>query len=197
MKVIPIFTTTSSSWYQEKADIVAKNLSTTKGREEIKFEVISIKAPKQPQIAPDKEGNMRISWDWMEYYFNTEGYDGLIFHFTPYYKKKWQLAPKINGSRYSQSIDRPVFWLCCEKEGREGYKDLSNFERILYHEWGHYDEDLDMALPQESVHNMDYKLKAIDLHHKIVDLRPYNFNKKIQPLLEKIVYLMKYVLPKS
>lgn len=200
------YTTSKSSWYAEKLRLVFDDLERTKGREPIEFDVFE-KRPEQPDIIKDKDGDYRISWDWFETHFDTD-YDGVIFHFTPYYRRKWGIDSHLNGSRNSRSKRKPMYWVCCEKGVAEGYEgvmlyrngqnkmgDLTDFERINYHEHAHYDEDVDdndgNLLTDSSVHDFDYRLKRIHQYHLLVDYRGQSLRHRFDRLMSDIIRVVK------
>lgn len=191
-----IYTTTSSSWYQEQANQAAFYLSQTKGRGKVEIDVVSIRAPRDVQTLTDREGDTRIMWDWFQQQFPKKEYDGVGFHFTPYYKRKWGLTK--NGSKHSQNKDYPEFWICCEKEEAKGYTLLSNFVRLVIHEVSHFDEDLDDGignkLTQESVHRWDYEFKAIHHYPKFVDYRGYIIRRKVNKAINDVINFVRKAL---
>lgn len=186
---ITIYTTASSKWYQQEADYVASVISTTLP---CSFVVKRIKAPMNPITLVDSEKDTRFAWDWFTKQFPLET-DGVAFHFTSYYKKKWRLTK--NGSKNTLNKTYPEFWLCANKgEMAKGYENLSEFARLLFHEMGHFFEDLDDAfgdkLVQESVHVTDYQLKKIHLYHTLIDFRGFELKQKVSRLVRTI---MQYV----
>jgi len=196
-----LYTTESPAWYQERANNVAKAWSQTKGRGECTIEVKRIAAPKTVERVVDELGNNRIAWDWFRTYFPKEDYDGVFAHFTPTQRDAWKLTRKdgksFGGSRNGHNREYPEFWVCTRKEGRAGY-DISNFERILYHEMAHFDEDLDNdnlnLLTQTSVHTVDYELQKIHLYHLLVDYRGYHIKQAVNRIMVKIINLAKKFL---
>jgi hypothetical protein len=186
--IYTLYTTTSSKWYREQAIIAAEYLNKTEGRD-LKIKMVHVKPPRGIQTIVDSDGDIRFSWDWFTAHFPNEK-DGVGFHFTPYYKKKWRLAKRINGTKNTRNKDYPEFWMCTGKEDVEGYE-FSNFVRILIHEISHFDEDLDdrngNRLVQESVHIMDYKMKKIHLYPLLVDYRGYLLKRKINKLTNQVV----------
>ena len=187
MKYI-LYSTSKSYWYQEQANIAAQYLRKTKGREDLDIVVEYVKPPRYPQVIKDKAGNVRLNWDWFDQTFDKGEYDGIGFHFTPYYKRKWGLTK--SGNKNPKNKDTPQFYFACEKEMAEGY-DFSNFVRLLIHEISHFDEDLDdnngNRLQQESVHIVDYKLKQIHLYPQLVDYRGYLLKRKVNALVNKVI----------
>lgn len=182
---ITLYTTVSSSWYQKKADEVARNISKVTPCE---IQLRRIRAPKDPVFIVDGDGDRRFAWDWFNTQFTGEA---VGFHFTPYYQKLWNL--KINGSRDPDKKENPVFWFRADKSTAKGY-DISEFERLLYHEIGHFFEELDDAfgnkLTQDSVHITDYDLKQIHLYHHLVDFRGFNFKKKVAKVIGQVINLV-------
>lgn len=186
-----LYTTASSDWYRKKCIKIAERLSNTKGRGEVSFEIIEIEPPQLISLVKDNQGHVRFDWNWFGFNFPTNRTSGAFFHFTPSYKRKWGISPEINGSRNSDNKDYPEFWLCCAQEKADGYADLSNFERLIYHELGHFDEDLDDdkgdLLPQDSVHTWDYDLKQIHNFHILVDYRAQSLKEKIRQLFISMI----------
>lgn len=185
-----IYSTTKSDWYKAEADIASAYLS--KNGREVEIEVRHIYPPRNPQTITDQDGDTRFSWDWFTQHFPNV-YDGVGFHFTPYYKSKWGISRRINGAKNSINKDYPEFWMCCEKEDAKGYDLISEFVRLLVHEISHFDEDLDdeygNTLTQQSVHRWDYEFKSIHHYPRFVDYRAYRFRKKIAALTVKVVAL--------
>lgn len=185
-----LYSTSKSSWYQGQANLAALYLS--KNGRKVEIEVRHVRPPRNPQMIIDSDGDRRFSWDWFTQYFPNE-HDGVGFHFTSYYKRKWGISPRINGSKNTMNKDYPEFWMCCEKEEAYGYDLISNFVRLLIHEVSHFDEDLDNdygnTLTQESVHRWDYELKSIHHYPKFVNYRAYRFRQKIAALTVKVVAL--------
>jgi hypothetical protein len=199
MKKYILYTSSSSKWYKEQADLFAAEISKTPGRGEVKIDVVR-KIMRNPVIITDSDGDRRPSWSWLERYFPIGDYDGLIIHFTPYYRSKFGIKRTLGGSRRSKEKLRPYFWVCAD-QGRapRGYpKTLSNFLRIMFHEQAHFDEDVDNqvgnVLTQDSVHTMDYKMKKIHLYHYLVDYRGQAIKEAVDKLLVQIIKLARKVL---
>lgn len=173
-------------------------LNKSKGRENLKIDVVHTNTPRKPQTTVDKDGDRRLNWDWFTQYFDKGDYDGVGFHFTDYYKDKWNLS--VRGSKNSLNKDYPQFFFACGKEeAPTGYPDsISNFVRLLIHEISHFDEDLDNelgdGLPQKSVHIWDYELKAIHFYPQFVDYRGYNIKKKVNKLVSDVINFVSKVL---
>lgn len=174
MKTYILYTTSRPTAYQARADAIAAGWSKTKGRGEVEIVVTRVK-PVKPRVVVDADGDRTIDWTWFsQQYPNT--HDGVIYHFTPYYRKRWGISESVNGSRNSANRDFPQFWVCCDADATaKGYADLGEFERLMYHEHAHFDEDQDdtvgNVLTQDSVHTLDYKMKQIHLYHLLVDYR--------------------------
>lgn len=192
-----VYTTSKSDWYQKEADKAAWYLSQTKGRD-VEIDVVHVRAPRNPQLIKDSDGDTRFSWDWFSHYFEKDYDDGVGFHFTPYYKKKWGISERINGSKNTVNKDYPEFWMCCEKEEADGYNLLSNFQRLLIHEISHFDEDLDdkvgNKLTQESVHRWDYELKSIHHYPRFVDYRGYLLKQKVNRVVNQVIDFVRNAL---
>lgn len=164
---ITLYTTSKDKWYKDKANIVASSYTPLT---EIKYNLVAISAPKKPVFRIDNNGDKCFDWDWFAKTFPSVDGSGVGFHFNKKYAKQWGI--KLGGQRDSNRKDVPYFWLTADKEKAKGY-DFSNFERILYHEKGHFWEDLDNdygnKLVQDSVHNVDYNQKQIHKYHYLVD----------------------------
>lgn len=199
MKTYILYTTSTSGWYQEQADIFASEISKTKGRGEVNIVVKNIRIKDYPDLYVDKDGDILPKWSWFRSICRKNDYDGVILHFTPMYRKRWgiksgQKGKIVNGSRNKDNREYPEFWVCSEKEMSDGY-DLSQFLRLLFHEHAHFDEDLDdklgNLLTQTSVHDFDYRLKKIHLYHYVVDYRGQNFKEKVNKVINDVVKLVK------
>lgn len=189
---IALYSTSTSSWYQKEADKVAAIFSK---RVPMEIEMISIDRPKSVQTIVDSDGDTRLTWDWLRVRFPLpEGYDGVGFHFTSYYKDKWGIRG-LKGSKNSFNKEYPEFWFSSDKgDMAEGYEDLSDFARILLHELSHFFEDLDdefgNKLMQESVHLVDYELKQIHLYPLLIDYRGWELKRKVAHLVTKVLNLV-------
>jgi hypothetical protein len=188
-----LYTTTKAAWYRKEAQEVAEDISNVL---QLEIELITVKPPKNPIIIKDKDGDKRFAWDWFTQTFPLEG-DGVGFHFTNYYKKKWGIKG-LNGQKHTQNKEYPEFWMCADKgEKADGYE-ISEFKRLLYHELGHFFEELDDAfgnkLTQESVHTVDYELKQIHLYHRLVDFRGFVFKRKVFNLMRSVIQLADKIL---
>ena len=204
MKKYILYSTSGGSWVQKEADIFAKEISKTKGRGDVEIEVVR-KIPRiRPPLYYDADGDLKPSWDWFKDQFPKYDYDGVIFHMTKYYRKKWKIKSGqegfiINGARNKDNRDYPEFWLCAEKgDMADHYVDLPQLRRLLYHEHAHFDEDLDdqigNVLAQGSVHDFDYRLRRIDKYHYLVDYRGQAFKEKVNKLMNNIIKLVKKVI---
>ncbi len=172
MKTYTLYTISRPATYQKRANAIASEWSKTKGRGEVKVVVVRVK-PVKPKVMKDSEGDSIIDWSWFaQQYPHT--HDGVIYQFTPTYRKRWRISKSVNGCRNKDNKEFPQFWICCDAKARaKGYDDLGEFERLMYHEHGHYDEDQDdtvgNVLTQESVHAVDYTLKKIQYYHLLVN----------------------------
>ena len=187
MKTYILYTTSSTTTYQKRATAVAAEWSKTKGRGDVQIVLQKVR-PRQPKVITDSKGDRKIDWEWFEKVYPIGVYDGVIFQFTPYYRKKWKIKESINGSRNNQQRNFPQFWVCCDAGTvAKGYINLGEFERIMFHEHAHYDEDQDdtvgNVLTQDSVHKWDYELKKIHEYHLVVDYR----GKAIKEAVNKVV----------
>lgn len=163
---ITIYTTSSDTWYREKAKNIEKAYAPYFP---LTFTLIHIDEPKNIVFRIDSDGDKCFNWEWFNKTFpKIDG--GVAFHFNKKYARKWGI--KLGGQRDSNHKDVPYFWLTCDKEKAKGY-DFSNFERLLFHEMSHHWEDLDNEygnnLNQDSVHDADYNKKEIHKYHGKVD----------------------------
>lgn len=195
MKYILYTTTKISKKLRDEADIFASEISKTKGRGIVTVDIVQ-KIPRGiVPVEPDTDGDVRFTFDWFRQQFPKGDYDGVIFHFTPYYKRKWGMTYWVNGVRNKDNRDYPEFWVCCDlDEMADGY-DISKFLRLLFHEQAHFDEDLDdnlaNILTQTSVHDMDYRLKKIHLYHYLVDYRGQNYKEQVNKVVNAVIKLVK------
>jgi len=197
MKTYILYTTSRPATYQKRADAVAAEWSKTKGRGRVEVVVTRVR-PVKPKVAVDADGDRTIDWAWFrEQYPNT--HDGVVFHFTPYYRKRWGMTESVNGSRNQDNRDYPEYWICCDADAMaKGYTDLGEFERLMYHEHAHFDEDQDdtvgNVLTQDSVHTVDYKMKQIQVYHLLVDYRGKAFKETVnKAIIEVIKFAKKYI----
>ena len=209
MKTYILYTTSRSKEVQRQADIFAKEISQTKGRGDVQIEV---KYFRPPFTIPTykywsdsrKEDTVSIPWYWFLQQFDKKNYNGVIFHFLPSQRTRWGLSEKIAGRKHSENKEYPAFWICSDLsklayKGYEGKKTLidgetiTRFLRILFHEHGHFDEDLDNEvgnlLGQDSVHDTDYKLKEIHMYHYLVDYRGMAFKEAVNKLTVLVIKL--------
>lgn len=197
MKYI-VYSTSRSYWFQEQANIAVQYLRQSKGREDLDIIVEYVRAPRNAQTIRDKDGDVRLNWDWLTHTFDKGDYDGVGFHFTDYYKRKWGLS--VRGSKNSLNKSYPQFFFSCDKEIAPGYtENISNFVRLLIHEISHFDEDLDdnngNALTQESVHVWDYEFKSIHHYPRFVDYRGYLLKRKVNRVINEVIDFVKRALP--
>lgn len=170
-----LYTTSQSAWIKEQADVFSAAISKTKGRGTVEIDVIPTRI-RTVSTQGDQDGDVKPSWDWFKATFPQGEYDGVVFHFTPYYRRKWQISSHLGGARNAQNRVYPEFWVCADiNAAAEGYDNLSDFLRIMFHEQAHFDEDLDdqlgNVLTQTSVHMMDYQMKQIHNYHLLIDYR--------------------------
>lgn len=207
MKYI-LYTTSKSKRVQEQADIFAKEISKTKGRGEVKITVVYQKA-RTPKMIMRLDGYYMPSWEWFNTSLPRLDYDGVIFHFSTYYRSKWGIKGSkglIGGSRNLDNKQFPQFWVCDDlvDAPAQGYEKeriydtdiiVTDFLRKLFHEHAHYDEDVDDSvgdnLNQNSVHDFDYRLKKIHLYHHLVDYRGKAYKDKVNDVVNKVIKLVK------
>lgn len=209
MKTYVLYTTSKSKRVQEQANIFADEISKTRGRGEVKIEVVH-KLPKTVRMVLRTDGYYMPSWDWFRTNYPKGEFDAAIAHFTPYYRTKWGIKSPtgsvIGGSRNPDSKDVPEFWVCdnLALAAAEGYENeriyntdiiVTDFLRKLFHEHAHYDEDVDDSvgdnLNQNSVHDMDYKLKQIHLYHYMVDYRGKDLKEQVAKIVSSVFKLAK------
>lgn len=205
MKTYILYTTSKSQKVQELADIFAADISKTKGRGGVTVEVAYI-VPRNPQTIVDDKSARRLSWEWFRQYFNKGDYDGVIFHGSRYYQRKWGIRgdydpntgqfKALNGSKNPNNKEYPEFYFFCDMdEMAKGYADLPEFLRMMYHEHGHFDEDLDdlvgNRLTQDSVHTVDYTLKQIQYYHLLIDYRGQAIKEKANAILNAVIRFAK------
>ena len=154
--------------------------------------------PKKVEIEKDEHGHFVLTWAWFNKTFPVGDYDGVIFHFTPSYRFIWGITKTIGGSRNKNNKEYPEFWVCDDlaTEPAEGYPEwVNDFLRKMFHEHGHYDEDQDdtvgNVLTQNSVHDVDYKLKKIHQYHYLVDYRGKDLKEKVNKLVTQVIKLAK------
>ena len=195
MKYI-LYTTSQVSWYQEQADIFAREISKTKGRGDAKA-VVKTERIKDVVVGKDNDGDIKPTWEWFTKTFPKGEYDGVIFHFTPYYRKLWGVTGSIGGARNPDNKEYPEFWICADKGAlASDYPEwVTDFLRKLFHEHAHYDEDQDDTvgniLTQNTVHDIDYKLKKIHQYHHLVDYRGKALKETVNKLLIQVIKLAK------
>jgi hypothetical protein len=196
MKYI-FYTTSKSALVKQQADYFAKQISQTKGREEVEVEVVVKKPFKKVKTTKDNDGDTKFVWSWFRDNLPKKDYDGVIFHFTPYYRRLWGITESLNGVRNENNREHPEFWVCTDLDTKaKGYPDnITNFLRLLFHEHAHFDEDLDdevgNVLTQMSVHKWDYELKQIHKYHLMVDYRGRAFKNKVNQIFNKVIKLAK------
>lgn len=175
MKRYILYTTASVSKVQRVADDFAVRLMASPGRPTTTIEVRR-KVPRGIRTQLTAKGKAVLAWDWFRSTFSKEKYDGVIFHFTPYYRRRWGLSTSVNGSRNPDERSYPEFWVCADLDAKaEGYPpEITELLRILLHEHSHFDEDQDdllgNLLSQLSVHYLDYDRKLI---HRYPELANY------------------------
>ncbi len=193
-----LYTTAPARTYQARADVIAAEWSKTKGRGPVEIIVKQVR-PKKPKLVKDSDGDTIIDWTWFTTEFDVYPYEGAFFQFTPRQRKAWGITGSINGCRNRDNRDYPQFWLCCDaKAMAKGYTDLGEFERLMYHEHAHYDEDVDDMvgdnLSQDTVHQVDYELKQIDKYHLLVDYRGQALKHAVnKAVLAVIKFAKKYI----
>jgi hypothetical protein len=196
MKTYILYTTSQVSWYQEQADIFAHEISKTKGRGEVKVVVKTVRV-KDVAVGKYNDGDIKPTWEWFTKTFPKGEYDGVIFHFTPYYRKLWGVTGSIGGARNPDNKEYPEFWICADKGVlASGYPEwVTDFLRKFFHEHAHYDEDQDDTvgniLTQSTVHDVDYKLKKIHQYHHLVDYRGKALKETVNKLLIQVIKLAK------
>lgn len=197
MKYILYTTHSQTKRIQSLVDWWAKQISETKGREEVTVQV-SRRVPRTVTLELDADKHWKFKWSWFSQNFPVKDYDGVIFFFSPHWRRKWKITSTINGSRNPGNTKYPEFWICCDLPKKaKGYKDLLEIHRLLFHEHAHYDEDVDDnvgdTLKQDSVHEWDYKKKKIHEYHKQVDYRGQALKQKVNKAVKAVVNKVKKV----
>jgi hypothetical protein len=190
-----LYTTAQPSKVQPLADWWARELSKTKGRGEVTVKVVR-RVPRSVKIELDPDKHRKFKWDWFTNNFPAGDYDGVIFYFSPYLRRKWKMTNTINGSRNPNNRKYPEFWICCDlPQKAKGYDDLLEIHRLLFHEHGHYDEDVDDnvgdKLNQDSVHQVDYTLKKIHQYHLMIDYRGQALKHKVDQVVRDVTKKVK------
>lgn len=183
MKII-LYTTSNGSWVREYADRIQKRIPDL----EITTKFL---LPRRVETIRDNDGDVRLNWDWFDQQFPLLNYDGVAFHFSTYYKRKWAIEPRLNGSKNTKNKIYPQFWFRADKgDLAYGYDNLTEFERLFYHELAHFEEDIDdnygNKLSQDSVHKVDYELKQIHNYHLLVNRSLFGVKEKLNLIQAKI-----------
>jgi hypothetical protein len=194
MKTYILYTTSEPKRYEKRASAIAAEWSKTKGRGLVTI-VVQHKIPDTAPPLTDHEDGKLLSWDWFKAQFPRDEFDGVIFHFSRHYYRKWGMK-RFNGAKNHFNKEYPEFWLSCDADQKAGgYTDLKEFERIMYHEHAHYDEEVDDAvgdkLTNDSVHTVDYKMKQIDKYHLLVDYRGKDLKEQVKAVINKVIKLAK------
>ena len=195
MKKYILYTTKKTKYLEIYVDSFARKISKTKGRGEVEIDIVE-KIIKKVPVGVDSDGDILFSFDWFRQQFPKGDYDGVIFHFRPEERKRWKMTRSINGSRNKDNREYPEFWVCADdKAMAEGYDALPEIMRLLCHEHGHYDEDLDdqlaNLLTQDSVHDFDYRLKKIHIFHLLVDYRGQAYKEQVNKVINAVIKLVK------
>lgn len=210
MKTYILYTTSKSKLVQKQANIFAYEISQTKGRGEVKVKVVYKRLFKKPDVGLRADGYIMPSWEWFNKQLPKQDYDGIIFHFSTKERTRWGIksptGSTIGGSRNSNNKDFPQFWVCDDllPVPAKGYEEariyntdiiVTDFLRKLFHEHGHYDEDVDDTvgdkMTQLSVHEMDYEHKRIHLYHYLIDFRGKKFKEDVARVVSVVVKLTK------
>ena len=193
-----IYTTSPSQFFLKDLAFVREKLMQAKGREDVVFKVKTIGAPEFSSIMTirDGDGDTRFAWDWFERKFVDplpDKYNAVCFHFTPYYKKKYRLSERINGTYHNNGDGVLDFWICSKDVQARGYT-FSETTRLLLHELGHGDARW-TGEHNDKVHHFDYNLKSIHNFHKLIDYKKWNIQKKIVNILTQVVSLYNKLVP--
>ena len=199
MKKYILYTTSKSRWIEDEVRAFLAEISKTKGRGEVALGEVVVKKPKKVGLEVDADGDIKPSWTWFSRTYPVGDYDGVIVHMSDYYRNKWGITRTINGSRNPNNKDYPEFWICAEKgEMARGYDNLTEAARLLFHEHGHFDEDVDdlydNVLTQDSVHKTDYELKQIQHYHLLVDYRGQAIKGALSKLVSDVIKIAKKIL---
>lgn len=175
-----IYTTTSSQFFKKDLNFVKECLMRAKGVEDVLFEIKTISAPENPLLIKDTEGDTRFAWDWFDQRFvvPVKGqYNAVAFHFTPYYKRKWGLSARINGSYHNDPDGVLDFWFSCYDKQSLNY-DFSEAARIMIHEFSHGFARW-TGKNNQLVHPYDYNFHTIHTFPEMVSFQDWNILKRI------------------
>lgn len=180
-----ILTTSKDHWMAEDVERVREWLLRTPGRESVDFTIKTIKSPKSVTTAKNSDGKALPSWDWFSKTIRKEAspeYNAVGFHFSKTERRKWRIAPSVNGLYYHSPDDVLDFWLCANEKEKAKHYPYSQFARVLVHEllhgdvhWTNDDRDL--------VHRWDYEYKDIHSLVELVSYKDWNILTKIRKLL--------------
>ena len=181
---ILIYTSSVSQFFIDDLIHIEKILQLSRGRGDIEWYIDSLKRPTRPLLMRDNDGDIRIVWDWFDETFGQDGYDVVCYHFTDYWKNKWGISKRINGSFNRYNTEQMQFWVCADRNEDARYYDFSEFQRIFLHEMGH--ADARRLLIPNVIHYWDYELHDLSGYFKKVDYRMYNLMKRLIELLKKL-----------
>lgn len=195
-----IYTTTNSQFFKEDLPFVVDMLNKTPGRTVTQVDCKTIAPPDNPMTFRDGAGDVRFVWDWFQKTFTDpareDGYNVVIFHITPYYKKKWGLSKDIGGSYRNDPDEVMEFWFSSGRgDNARNYEDMSDAARKLIHEWCHGDSYFAgtplwwKGSARSLVHEWDYDRHAIHKLPALFSYRTHNIQLKIIAILRQVVAL--------
>jgi len=187
---ILIYTTTKSQFFRKDFDFIRQSLLKATGINEVTFDVKTIYPPQNPLTLKDSNGDVRFAWDWFDQRFVEpvrDEYNVVAFHFTPYYKNKWRLAERINGTYHRDGDNVLDFWFSCYTEKAKNYE-FSNATRLILHEFRHGFSK--WTGRHDDTHLQDYQLHNLHNSFEVFDFTDWNILKSIHTLLAN--FLKKY-----
>ena len=167
----------------EEVELIKETLALSKGRTPVSIDVQTVRGV-WPMTMNDSDGDRRIVWDWFNEYFGDDEYDVVCFHFTDYWKKKWNLSARINGSFNLHNTDQFQFWFAADRGEQAKNYDFLESTRLILHEMAHGDS-IRLGTPNV-IHYFDYKLHSLSAFFETVDYRMYNLKKRLAELLKQL-----------
>lgn len=188
---IKIYTTSRGSYLREGLDEARQYLTQTKGIDDVAFDVEVISPPTNIMTIGYYKNNkyyVRPVWDWFREKFHTDDtYDAIGWHFTPYYRKKWDLTESVNGMYYRNADDNTLdFWLCTYS-GKAARYDFSEVCRLVLHELGGHGYS-HWTGAEDNTHFFDYELNAIQRYPSTLSFHDWNIYKKIVTILKDFLW---------
>lgn len=187
-----IYTTTTSKFFQRDLDFVRDSLLQTGGIEEVRFVVRTIRAPEKVETIRDKDGDIRFNWDWFQRRFVDPlvgEYNVVGLHITPYYKKKYGLSSRINGTYHRNADNVLDFWFSCSDRDSRNGEPMSEATRLILHEIRH--GLCHWASRKDDTHERDYIKKDLLNSFGIIDMRIRDVLLKLLPIVKQLLALWK------